>query len=130
MDKKTRKLFMLSEFEEYAGKHLPKSSFDFFSSGADEEYSLGNNSDAFNQIKLLPKFLTNVSKIDTSVDILGKKVEFPVLIAPTSMQRFFIEPKTWNLISLQSKLPKKKKELHTGKEKSQARRQQKRQAPL
>ena len=88
MDKKTNKFFMVKEFEEFARANLPRNAFDYYSSGADEEFSLKQNTEAFNHIKLLPKFLTNVSKIDTSVDIFGQKIDFPVMVAATAMQRF------------------------------------------
>ncbi len=37
--------------------------------------------------RLRPRVLRDVSKLDMSVSLLGKKVAFPICVAPTSMHR-------------------------------------------
>lgn len=76
----------LSEFERHARTHLPKQIFDYYRSGAHDEHTLRDNSDAFTRILLRPRALVDVSRIDQSTTILGAKVSSPICVAPTAMQ--------------------------------------------
>uniref|UniRef100_A0A452H5I1 (S)-2-hydroxy-acid oxidase n=1 Tax=Gopherus agassizii TaxID=38772 RepID=A0A452H5I1_9SAUR len=64
----------LSDFEAYAKKHLPKTTWDFFAAGADE-------------IHFRPRMLRGMSVIDTRTMLLGTEISFPVGIAPTGFHR-------------------------------------------
>src|SRR5215510_13567478 len=64
-------------------RRLPRAIFDFFDGGAEDEVTLRENRAAFERIKLLPRVLVNVSQIDTSVQLFGKKSNLPLAIAPT-----------------------------------------------
>jgi len=57
------------------------------SSGAEDQISLNWNREGFSSIKLLPRVLVNVSKLDTSLEVLGVPIDFPVLIAATAMHK-------------------------------------------
>lgn len=74
-------------FEEYALKALPENITAFFSSGAGDEITLGENASAFDRIKLLPRVLKNVEKCSLSTTILDQVIDFPLLIAPMAFQR-------------------------------------------
>ena len=76
----------LAEFERHARTHLPKQVYDYYRSGAHDEYTLRDNCDAFARILLRPRALVDVSSIDPSTTILGTKVSSPICIAPTAMQ--------------------------------------------
>jgi (S)-2-hydroxy-acid oxidase len=49
--------------------------------------TLRENRDAFARLRLLPRILIDVSKINTETTILGVKVSSPICIAPTAMQK-------------------------------------------
>jgi (S)-2-hydroxy-acid oxidase len=49
--------------------------------------TLRENRDAFTRLRLLPRILIDVSKINTETTILGVKVSSPICIAPTAMQK-------------------------------------------
>jgi (S)-mandelate dehydrogenase len=66
-----------------AKRRLPRAIFDFFDGGAEDEVTLRENRAAFERVRLLPKVLVDVSRIDTSTDILGKPSALPLAIAPT-----------------------------------------------
>src|SRR5688572_12345294 len=66
-----------------AKRRLPLAIFDFFDGGAEDEVTLRENRAAFERVRLLPKVLVDVSKIDTSVEVLGKPAALPLAIAPT-----------------------------------------------
>ncbi len=77
----------IADFHEYASKHLPKSVYDYYRSGAASEVTLKENSQVYNQYFILPRVLRDVSHIDCSVQLLGQTVSSPIQIAPTAMQR-------------------------------------------
>ena len=58
----------------------------YYASGARDEITLRRNQSIFREYELLPKLLRNVSSIDTSCNILGLKINHPILIAPIAMQ--------------------------------------------
>jgi (S)-mandelate dehydrogenase len=66
-----------------AKRRLPRAIFDFFDGGAEDEVTLRENRAAFERVRLLPKVLVDVSKIDSAVDLLGKPSSLPLAIAPT-----------------------------------------------
>jgi 4-hydroxymandelate oxidase len=77
----------ISDFEKLAKKKLPKMAYEYYASGACDEITLRRNCEAYNEICLKYRVLVDVSKRDTSVTILGEKISFPVMIAPTAFQR-------------------------------------------
>jgi (S)-2-hydroxy-acid oxidase len=77
----------LSEFERYAKHTLPRNAHDYYASGSNDMITLRENRDAFTRLRLLPRILIDVSKINTETTILGVKVSSPICIAPTAMQK-------------------------------------------
>ena len=49
--------------------------------------TLRENREAYSRIRLMPKILVDVSKIDTATTVLGERVSSPICIAPTAMQK-------------------------------------------
>jgi (S)-mandelate dehydrogenase len=66
-----------------ARARLPRSVFDFFDGGAEDETTLRGNRAAFERLRLLPKVLVDVHAVDSSVDLLGMRSNLPMAIAPT-----------------------------------------------
>lgn len=80
--------FTIEDFHNKAKEILPTPVYDYYSSGARDEYTLRENEEAFKRIKIIPRCLVgNLSKIDLSTTILDDKVSFPILIAATAMHR-------------------------------------------
>lgn len=77
----------LFEYEALAREKLPKESYGFIAGGAEDEVTLRDNRAAFERIRLRPRVLVDVSKIDASTEVLGQRIEFPVLLAPVALQR-------------------------------------------
>ena len=72
----------LFEFEALAKKRLPKKEYDYIAGGATDELSVERNRRAYESWALRPRVLRNVSALDLSTTVLGKKVSLPVLLAP------------------------------------------------
>ncbi|XP_074720533.1 2-Hydroxyacid oxidase 1 isoform X1 [Strix uralensis] len=77
----------IADFEEYAKKFLPKSVYDYYRSGADDQETLADNIAAFSRWKLYPRVLRDVSVMDLSTSVLGQKISMPVCVGATAMQR-------------------------------------------
>src|SRR3990172_6450653 len=77
----------LTDFEDAAREKLPKEIYDFIAGGAEDEVSLARNRSAWGEIRLLPRVLRDVSKVDTSAEVLGQRVGAPVLLAPVAFHR-------------------------------------------
>lgn len=66
-----------------ARRRLPRAIFDFFDGGAEDEIALRDNRAAWERVRLAPRVLRDVSKIDMSCEILGGPSRMPLVIAPT-----------------------------------------------
>ncbi|NXY18050.1 HAOX1 oxidase, partial [Atrichornis clamosus] len=77
----------IADFEEYAKTFLPKSVYDYYRSGADDQETLADNVAAFSRWKLYPRVLRDVSVLDLSTSVLGRRISMPVCVAATAMQR-------------------------------------------
>uniref|UniRef100_A0A8D0GH87 (S)-2-hydroxy-acid oxidase n=1 Tax=Sphenodon punctatus TaxID=8508 RepID=A0A8D0GH87_SPHPU len=77
----------LSDFEAYAKKHLPKSTWDYIAAGADECWTREENLLAYKRIRFRPRMLRDVSMMDTRTTLLGMEISFPVGIAPTGFHQ-------------------------------------------
>ncbi|KAF7843628.1 peroxisomal (S)-2-hydroxy-acid oxidase GLO4-like [Senna tora] len=75
------------EFQQMAKDGLPKMYYDFYAGGAEDEFSLKENEEAFRRITLRPRVLVDVSRIDMSTTILGYRISSPIMIAPTAYHK-------------------------------------------
>ncbi len=79
----------LNDFEPLARQVLPHMEFEYAAGGAGDELTLRANREAFGRIRLRPRMLVDVSKIDTSLEIFGEKLPSPIVLAPCAYQRLF-----------------------------------------
>jgi 4-hydroxymandelate oxidase len=79
----------LDGYEAEASSILNRMAFDYIASGTGDGHTLRRNRAAFQEIEVLPRVLTDVSKIGTRVEILGRIHEFPLLLAPTGYHKLF-----------------------------------------
>jgi 4-hydroxymandelate oxidase len=82
------RLLSLTDFEGEAHKRIVRAAWDRISGGAADEITLRWNREAYDQIKLKPRVLVDVSKIDTRVTLFGQEMPFPILCSPTGGQGF------------------------------------------
>jgi len=70
-----------------ARRRAPRAVFDYTDGAADGELSLNRARAAFARVEFQPSVLHDVSTIDTSRDILGKRAALPFAFAPTGFTR-------------------------------------------
>jgi isopentenyl diphosphate isomerase/L-lactate dehydrogenase-like FMN-dependent dehydrogenase len=77
------------DFEPVFFKNVPPAHVGYMASGIDNETTLRANREAFDKYYLRPRRMVDVSKPDTSVEILGVKYPNPIIIAPTGGNKAF-----------------------------------------
>lgn len=86
---KPSRLFNVREFETAARRRLPRPLFDYIAGGSDDEITLRANTDAFGRYCLVPGYLRHLGKIDLKRQVLGAQLDWPLILAPTGMNRMF-----------------------------------------
>ncbi len=87
--KKLTHCYNINDLRTQAKRNLPASMFHYIDGGADDEWSLKNNHNAFSHYQLMPNQLNDVSHVDLSTSVLGCKLDLPFLLSPTGMTRLF-----------------------------------------
>ena len=77
----------LREFEPLAQARLSRMAYNYIAGGAADEITLRRNRDAFDDIRLQPRVLRDVSRLDTHLELFGQRFEFPLLLAPTAYHK-------------------------------------------
>ena len=72
------------DFEPVAYAKVPRAAYDYTALGVEGEFTLRRNREAFEWVDIVPRAVADVSRIATSTEILGLKMDFPILIAPTA----------------------------------------------
>ncbi|WP_437295538.1 alpha-hydroxy acid oxidase [Sorangium sp. So ce426] len=80
-------LLTVDDFERAARARLSKMAYDYYRSGADEGRTLRENRRAFRRLEIHYRVLVDVAERDMSTTVLGTRVPFPILVAPTAYQR-------------------------------------------
>ena len=77
------------DFRKLAKKKIPSPVFHYIDGAADDEMTHRRNTKAFDDVDLVPNVLRDVSKIDLSTTVFGKKLDLPFYCSPTALQRLF-----------------------------------------
>ena len=82
-------VFTLADLEPLARDRMSATAWEYVASGAADETTLKWNRQAFDSIKLDPRVLVDVSTLDTSVEVFGERLAFPIVLAPVGLQRLY-----------------------------------------
>lgn len=83
----------IADLRRLARRRLPAPMFHYIEGGADDEWTLHRNTAAFEDYELWPNYLKDISTIDLSTSLLGRRIALPFFVAPTGMSRLFHEDK-------------------------------------
>lgn len=78
-------LYSVAEFRRRAKRALPPMVFDFIDGGAEDERTLRGNEQAFDDLWFRPQPLNDVSRRCQSVELFGRTLSVPVLLAPAGL---------------------------------------------
>ena len=79
----------LHELEPLARERLTDQAYAYLAGGSGDEHTLRWNTEAWSRIRLAPRFLVDVSAIDTGLSLLGHDLAAPILLAPTAAHALF-----------------------------------------
>lgn len=72
-----------------ARRRIPRFAFDLVDGGAENERNLSRNCEAFEQIEMIPRYMVDVSTIDMSTTLFGRRYDLPFGMAPIGMLNAF-----------------------------------------
>src|SRR5262247_4459134 len=72
----------LHEIVRAARLHLAPGPWDYLSGGTETETTLKRNRQALDSIAFRPRVLRDVSNIDCTASLLGRRIRIPVMLAP------------------------------------------------
>ncbi|MEM9533389.1 MAG: alpha-hydroxy acid oxidase [Pseudomonadota bacterium] len=81
--------YRTEDFRRLARRRLPSPLYHYIDGGADDETTLRRNTDAFEEVDLVPNVLAGVSNVDLTTQVLGQTLKVPFFFSPTAMQRLF-----------------------------------------
>src|SRR3954451_24428810 len=71
-----------TKLEERARRSTSRSAFAYIAAGAGTEGTVRANREAFDRWRIVPRVLRDVSERDTSVELFGRRIPSPFLLAP------------------------------------------------
>jgi 4-hydroxymandelate oxidase len=77
-------LVSLSDYEAAAQKKMSFPGWEYYSMGTADEVTLRRNRSAFEHLQLKPRMLVDYTHVDTSLTLLGFKLDHPIMLAPAA----------------------------------------------
>ena len=77
----------IRDLRRLARRRAPRAVFDYVDGGAEHEVSLRRDRRAYRDVVLRPQVLRDVSAVDASRSILGRRSTAPIVLAPTGFTR-------------------------------------------
>jgi hypothetical protein len=75
------------DFEPLCFANMTRASYDYMAHGADSEFTLRRNRQAFEWVELIERPGATPAAVDTARELLGLKLAVPILVAPSTRQR-------------------------------------------
>ena len=85
--KSNNTLLTLADYAAAARAVLPVMAWEYLASGVADDWTLRENRRALARFEIVPRVLVDVSHLDTTMTLFGRKHEFPVLLAPTGYHK-------------------------------------------
>lgn len=79
----------IDDLRALAKRRIPRFAFDLVDGGAESERNLRRNVDAFEDVQLTPRYMIDVSEIDTRATLFGHSFDVPFGMAPIGMLNAF-----------------------------------------
>lgn len=75
------------QLERAAKEKMSTGAFGYVQSGAGREETLRKNVSSFSKYSIVPRFLNDVTELDTAIHLFGHTYATPLLVAPVGMQK-------------------------------------------
>jgi len=87
--KTLQRCMSIADLRVLAKRRLPSPIFHFIDGGAEDEVTLRRNVEAFDDYEIESEYAVDVSKIDTATTVLGRNIDWPVMLSPTGLTGAF-----------------------------------------
>lgn len=87
VERRLARAFTIADLRDGARKTTPRAVFNYTDGAAEEEITIARCRQAFRDIEFVPSVLRDVSSPDPTTEIFGKKLAFPLVLAPTGYTR-------------------------------------------
>jgi isopentenyl diphosphate isomerase/L-lactate dehydrogenase-like FMN-dependent dehydrogenase len=74
------------DFEPVFRGNVPQTVYDYTAHGADSEFTIRRNRDAFGWVDVVPRAPVDPTAVDARTSVLGLSLDFPLFVAPTALQ--------------------------------------------
>ena len=81
----------ISDYRELARRRLPRQLFDYIDGGSYAEWTMAENTNAYERLTLRQRVLNDVSNIEFEKDIFDKQYKLPVALAPVGLAGAFAQ---------------------------------------
>lgn len=85
--RRLRSAVSVDDLRRIARRRLPRGVFDYIDGAAEDETTMAANAAAFVRVEFRPNVLRDVSQLDTSTEVFGRRITMPLVIAPTGYTR-------------------------------------------
>ncbi len=72
------------DFEAVAYERLDRATYNYTARGSGSEFTVRRNRAAFDWVELVPKSVAEPGYVETSSDVLGAPLRFPIMVAPSA----------------------------------------------
>lgn len=79
----------VKDYRALARRRLSRFAFDYLDGGAEDGRTLERNRTAYEQLLFRPRILRDVSTVDPSVTIFGRKQSLPAIVGPTGLNGLY-----------------------------------------
>lgn len=86
-ERRLRRAADVGDLRRIASRRLPRGVFDYIDGGAEDEITLDANSAALRALRFRTTVLEDVGVVDPSIELFGRRLAFPLFLAPTGFTR-------------------------------------------
>jgi len=86
-ERRLAKAVTIADLRTIAKRRTPRAVFDYTDGAAEQEISLRRARDLYDSLEMRPSVLRDVSALDPSVEVLGRRSAWPFAFAPTGFTR-------------------------------------------
>jgi (S)-mandelate dehydrogenase len=79
----------VEDYRALARRRLTRLAFDYLELGAEDGKALVRNRAAFDRVLFCTRVLADVSRVDPSVEVLGRRQSLPVIVGPTGLNGLY-----------------------------------------
>ena len=87
VERRLKRAASVADLRRLAKRRLPAGVFDYIDGGAEDERTLAANEDAYARTTFRPRVLRSVGSVTTTSSILGRPLDYPLVLAPTGFTR-------------------------------------------